>query len=286
MRDLVCELAKYPAKNGKVYDYVKYRYTNTEAKTCEEFSNMEFFAIDTKCPAFLDIMSKTGGFIADITSRLFKKENLDVAYMMLVALPQSTCNFLFDFLYLDEDKKVLKKLVDNNYSDFSYFKKRFESCITDRGSVYDLGYDFLKEQISDKVTVDFDLIVEGRPITKEDTIVVDKDNVRLNDFEANCLAKLGLDIDHYEFKLAFGGIAFIHLSGVAVTTNGEVVKDYQIDPKLNELGIITDEAYIAYTRNNMKNFYGRDVDCDIPIKPYEFMVSPELVKNIDLRYKR
>ena len=286
MRDLVCELAKYTAKNGKVYDYVKYKYTNTEAKTCEEFSNMECFIIDTKCPAFLEIMSKTGGFVADLTSRLFKKENLDVAYMMLVALPQSTCNFLFDFLYLDEDRKVLKKLVDNNYSDFSYFKERFESCITDRGSVFDLDYGFLKEQISDKVTADFDLIVEGRPITKEDTIIIGKDNIKLNGFEARCLSRLGLDIDHYEFKLSFGGISFIHLSGVAVTTTGELVKDYQIDPELSELGITTDEAYIDYTRNNMRKFYSREVDCDIPIKPYEFMVSPELVKNIDLKYKR
>lgn len=286
MRDLVCELAKYTAKNGKVYDYVKYKYTNTETKACEEFNNMECFVIDTKCPAFLDIMSKTGGFIADITSRLFEKENLDVAYMMLVALPQSTCNFLFDFLYLDENKQVLKKLVDNNYSDFSFFKERFKSCITDRGSVYDLNYDFLKEQISDTVSTDFDLIVEGRPITKEDTIIVNKANVRLNDFEAHCLAKLGVDIDHYEFKLAFGGIAFIHLSGVAITTTGDVVKDYQLDPNYVELGITTDELYIEHTKNKMKEFYGRDITCNIPIEPYTFMVSPELMKNIDLKYKR
>ena len=243
---------------------------------------MKYFVIDTKCSTFLDIMSKTGGFIANITSRLFEKENLDVAYMMLVALPQSTCNFLFDFLYLDENKQVLKKLIDNNYSDFSFFKKKFKSCITNWGSVYN----FLKKQISDTVSTDFDLIVEGRPITKEDTIIVNKANVRLNDFEAHCLAKLGIDIDHYEFKLAFGGIVFMHLSGVAVTTTGDVVKDYQIDSSYVELGITTDELYIEYTKNKMKEFYGRDVTYNIPIEPYIFMVSPEIVKNIDLRYKR
>lgn len=286
MRDLVCELAKYTAKNGKVYDYIKYKYTNTEAKAYEEFSNMEYFVIDTKCHTFLDIMSKTGGFIANITSRLFEKENLDVAYMMLVALPQSTCNFLFDFLYLDENKQVLKKLIDNNYSDFSFFKEKFKSCITNWGSVYDLDYNFLKKQISDTVSTDFDLIVEGRPITKEDTIIVNKANVRLNDFETHCLAKLGIDIDHYEFKLAFGGIVFMHLSGVAVTTTGDVVKDYQIDSSYVELGITTDELYIEYTKNKMKEFYGRDITCNISIEPYIFMVSPEIVKNMDLRYKR
>ena len=78
----------------------------------------------------------------------------------------------------------------------------------------------------------------------------------------------------------------MHLSGVAVTTTGDVVKDYQIDSSYVELGITTDELYIEYTKNKMKEFYGRDVTYNIPIEPYIFMVSPEIVKNIDLRYKR
>lgn len=287
MRDLFCELDKYKAKNGKVYDYIKYQYINTETKTCEEFSNMECFIIDTKCPAFIDIMSKTGGFVANMTTRLFKEENLNVAYMMLVVLPQSTCNFLFDFLYLDEDKNVLKKLVDNNYSDFSYFKKKFEPCITDRGSVYDLDFNFLKEQISDTVSADFDLIIENRPITKEDIIIVNKNDINLADYEIESLTKCGIDISHYEFKLDFGGLSFIHLNGVAVTTSGDIVKDYQLDDKYTDKGILTDDAYIEYTRNKMKEFYGRDVDCKIPIEPYTFIISLDSVKKISnsLSYK-
>lgn len=277
MRDLTCELAEYKAKNRKIYNYVKYQYSNTETKTYYEFSNMDYFIIDTKYFAFDEIMSKTGGFVANMTTRLFKEENLNVAYMILAALPQSTCDFLFDFIYLDEDKRVLKKLVDNNYSDFEYFKKKFESCIIDSGSTYDLDYDFLKEQISDTITADFDLIVEGRPITKEDIIIIIKDDINLNNYEIEQLTKYGINIDHYEFKLNFGGLLFIHLDGVAVTTSGDIVKDYQLDSKYVDRGILTDEAYKEYTRKKMKEFYGRNIDCEIPIEPYTFTASLNVV---------
>lgn len=288
MRDLTCTLAQYKDKNGKIYDYVKYQYSNTETRIYDEFSNMDYFIIDTKCIAFDKIMSKTGGFVANTTTRLFKEENLNVAYMILAALPQSTCDFLFDFIYLDEDKRVLKKLVDNNYSDFEYFKKKFESCIIDSGSTYDLDYDFLKEQISDTITADFDLIVEGRPITKEDIIIIIKDDINLNNYEIEQLTKYGINIDHYEFKLNFGGLLFIHLDGVAVTTSGDIVKDYQLDSKYVDRGILTDEAYKEYTRKKMKEFYGRNIDCEIPIEPYTFTASLNAIKKISdkLSYKK
>lgn len=54
---------------------------------------------------------------------------------------------------------------------------------------------------------------------------------------------ININIDHYEFKLNFGGLLFIHLDGVAVTTSGDIVKDYQLDSKYVDRGILTDEAY-------------------------------------------
>lgn len=77
-----------------------------------------------------------------------------------------------------------------------------------------------------------------------------------------------------------------YIFGVAVTTTGDIVEDYQIDSSYVELGITTDELYIEYTKNKMKEFYGRDITCNISIEPYIFMVSPEIVKNMDLRYRR
>lgn len=69
MRDLNFELADY---NGR--KYIKYRYTNTENKVCDDYTNMEYFV-----EKFIEIMSKTGGFVANMTTRLFEKEKLDVS---------------------------------------------------------------------------------------------------------------------------------------------------------------------------------------------------------------
>lgn len=55
------ELANY---NGR--KYIKYRYTNTDNKVCDDYT-------------FIEIMSKTGGFVANMTTRLFEKEKLDVS---------------------------------------------------------------------------------------------------------------------------------------------------------------------------------------------------------------
>lgn len=91
---------------------------------------------------------------------------------MLVAIPQATNSFLFNFVYLDKNKQLLKCYKDSDCMDYIYFRKKFESCTVSRGSVYDLDFDFLKNQISSNVTTDFNLIIEGRPVTKEDTIIV------------------------------------------------------------------------------------------------------------------
>jgi hypothetical protein len=146
MRDLTCKLDNY---NGK--SFLRYEYTDSYEKTCDEFTNMEYFVVDVKCEKFAKIMSAVGGFTAEMTTRLFKKEQLDVYYMMLVALPQATNSFLFNFVYLDKNGKLLTYYRDDNCVDYLYFKKKFESCVVATGSVYDLDFDFLKEQISDNV---------------------------------------------------------------------------------------------------------------------------------------
>lgn len=265
MRDLICELADY---NGR--KYIQYRYTNTDNGVCDDYTNMEYFVVDVKCEKFIKIMSSTGGFVANMTTRLFEKEKLDVYYMMLVAIPQSTNSFLFNFVYLDKNKKLLKYYRDSSYMDYIYFRKKFESCTVSRGSVYDLDFDFLKEQISPNVTTDFDLVIEGRPVTKEDTIIFNDSSACLHEYEKDDIDRRGIEIDHFEFNLDFSGYDTV-LSGVAVTKSGKIVKDYELDSKYKDVN--TDEDYINRKRAELKEFYGHDIDFEIKLEDHEFRIS-------------
>lgn len=58
----------------------------------------------------------------------------------------------------------------------------------------------------------------------------------------------GIVVDHFEFKLDFGGINFVYLTGVAVKASGEVVKDYEMDSDCLRNGVNTFEEYVAYKK--------------------------------------
>lgn len=241
--------------------------------------------VDVKCEKFIKIMSSTGGFVANMTTRLFEKEKLDVYYMMLVAIPQSTNSFLFNFVYLDKNKKLLKYYRDSNCMDYIYFRKKFDSCTVSRGSVYDLDFDFLKEQISPNVTTDFNLIIEGRPVTKEDIIIFNDSSVCLHSYEKDDIDRRGIEIDHFEFNLDFSGYEAT-LIGVAVTKSGKIVKDYELDSKYEDVN--TDEDYINRKRAELKEFYGHDIDFEIKLEDHEFRISFDFARNFSekLSYKK
>lgn len=280
MRDLNFELADY---NGR--KYIKYRYTDTDNKVCEDYTNMEYVVIDVKCEKFIEIMSRTGGFVANMTTRLFEKEKLDVYYMMLVAIPQATNSFLFNFVYLDKNKQLLKCYKDSDCMDYIYFKKKFESCTVSRGSVYDLDFDFLKKQISSNVTTDFNLVIGGRPVTKEDTIIFNDGSICLHEYEKDDVKKRGIEIDHFEFNLDFSNYNTV-LKGVAITRLGKTIKDYELDSKYQD--VMTDEDYINRKRAELKEFYGHDVDFEIKPEVHEFRISLDFARifNDKLSYKK
>lgn len=280
MRDLNFELADY---NGR--KYIKYRYTDTDNKVCEDYTNMEYVVVDVKCEKFIEIMSKTGGFVANMTTRLFEKEKLDVYYMMLVAIPQATNSFLFNFVYLDKNKQLLKCYKDSDCMDYIYFRKKFESCTVSRGSVYDLDFDFLKNQISSNVTTDFNLVIEGRPVTKEDTIIFNDSSICLHEYEKDDVKKRGIEIDHFEFNLDFSNYNTV-LKGVAITQLGKTVKDYELDSKYQD--VMTDGDYINRKQAELKEFYGYDVDFEIKPKVHEFRISLDFARIFSdkLSYKK
>ena len=280
MRDLNFELADY---NGR--KYIKHRYTDTDNKVCEDYTNMEYVVVDVKCEKFIEIMSKTGGFVANMTTRLFEKEKLDVYYMMLVAIPQATNSFLFNFVYLDKNKQLLKYYKDSDCMDYIYFRKKFESCAVSRGSVYDLDFDFLKNQISSNVTTGFNLVIEGRSVTKEDTIIFNDSSICLHEYEKDDIKKRGIEIDHFEFNLDFSNYNTV-LKGVAITQLGKTVKDYELDSKYQD--VMTDGDYINRKQAELKEFYGYDVDFEIKPKVHEFRISLDFARIFSdkLSYKK
>lgn len=132
-------LATYHTKDGKEYNYISYLYHEVNDRGDEKrdtFTNMEYFIIDVKSDIFNNIMESTGGFVANMTTRLFEKENLDVSYLMLVAIPQPNNNFVFKFAYFDNEFNLLKTYIDNNYNDYRYFKNKFKYCTIKKLEVF------------------------------------------------------------------------------------------------------------------------------------------------------
>lgn len=192
-------------------------------------------------------------------------------------------------MYLDKNGKLLTYYRDDNCVDYLYFKKEIWVLRGSNRECLWLDFDFLKEQISDNVTADYDLIVEGRPVTKEDVIVLDfKTNYFcLNDYEQQRVDERGLKIDHFEFKLSFGGRSFVNLSGIAVTTSGETIKTYEMKRKYFKEGVITADDYVKYERNRLNEYFGYDIDYDVKVEDYSFMISLKFAKKCSdkLSYK-
>ena len=233
-RHMDYNLSVYKANDGKDYNYISYLYHTVDERRnekCDSFTNMEYFIIDTKSETFNNIMKKTGGFVANMTTRLFEKQNLNVSYLMLVAIPQSNNNFVFKFAYFDNEFNLLKTFIDNNYTDYKYFKDKFKDCtIKKLGSVFDLlsdeRFNNITKDISYNTSCDFDLIVDGQPID-ENTILYCYD-IDLSPYQKDVLTENNIEVDHFEFKIAYGGMEFVYLNGIAVDTDGNTIKRFQV----------------------------------------------------------
>lgn len=272
-------LATYHAKDGKDYNYISYLYHEENKfgkEVCSSFTNMEYFVIDTKSEAFNSIMKSTGGFVANMTTRLFEEQNLDVSYLMLVAIPQPNNNFVFKFAYFDNEFNLLKTFIDSNYTDYKYFKDKFKDCTIKRlGSVFNLlsdeRFNNITKDISYNTSCDFDLIVDGQPID-ENTILYCYD-IDLTPHQKEVLAKNHIEIDHFEFKIAYGGIEFVYLQGIAVDIDGNTIKRFQANSEYCEKGISTIEQYKEYERKQLSEFFGYPYDSPIKVEDFTITLS-------------
>lgn len=109
----------------------------------------------------------------------------------------------------------------------------------------------------------------------------------MNDYEQQRVDERGLKIDHFEFKLSFGGRSFVNLSGIAVTTSGETIKTYEMKRKYFKEGVITADDYVKYERNRLNEYFGYDIDYDVKVEDYSFMISLKFAKKCSdkLSYK-
>lgn len=165
LKDYVGELKEMCS--GKYLEYY-------DENSGEKFTNAEYFIFDTICEEFQAIMRSTGGFTANMTTRMIEKLNIPCESIMLCCSPSHNNTFLFQFVYLDENRNVLHTEWDNNYFDYKYFKKKFSPCTIQSGCVFDLKkYDYLEEVTNHfkEPSVHFDIQVDGREVTAEDVLV-------------------------------------------------------------------------------------------------------------------
>lgn len=280
-------LSVYKANNGKEYNYISYLYHEVNDRGDEKrdtFTNMEYFIIDVKSDIFNNIMESTGGFVANMTTRLFEKENLDVSYLMLVAIPQPNNNFVFKFAYFDNEFNLLKTYIDNNYNDYRYFKNKFKYCtIKKLGSVFDLisneKFHNITKDISYNTSCDFDLIVDGQPIDENVILYFNDVDLLLTPYKKENLARNNIEIDHFEFKIAYNGIEFVYLKGIAIDTNGDTIKDFQTDAHYSKKGIATIEQYKKLKIKELSDYFGYQYDGPISIDDFSISISLDFAKN-------
>ena len=90
---------EFKLKDYKGNKYIEY----FDEKRNLRFTNAEYFIFDVLSEEFKEIMRTTGGFVANMTTRHIKENQLDAAYIMLCCIPQEYNNFVFKFVYLDKD---------------------------------------------------------------------------------------------------------------------------------------------------------------------------------------
>lgn len=210
-------------ENGISGKYLEYY----DEKSGKKFTNAEYFVFDTICDDFKHIMGHTGGFVAEMTTRMIKKLNLPCESIMLCQTPSNNNTFLFQFVYLGENREVLNVEWDNNYFDYEYFKKKFASCIVEQGCIFDLlKYDYLKEVTKEFKTPTeyFGIKVDGEEISPSDVLVC-KDLCFVK--EEYVEEMIGYGVDHAELEFAFDHLNSVHFRVVFVKEDGSLLPKYQ-----------------------------------------------------------
>lgn len=246
-------------KDGISGKYLEYY----DEKSGKKFTNAEYFIFDTICDDFKAIMSSTGGFTANMTTRMIKKLNIPCESIMLCQTPHSNNTFHFQFVYLDKDRNVLNVEWDNNPFDYEYFKKKFSSCIIEEGCVFDLlKYDYLEEVTKEfkTPTVNFDIQIDGREITPEDVLIC-KDLCFLKEEYVEKFKNLG--VTHAELKLEFNPLNPSNFYVLFVKEDGNYLQNYSALENCKTWEEYKEKNPNDYDDDYYKNLYDTSVSVSI-----------------------
>lgn len=242
---------EFKLKDYKGNKYIEYFDEKRELM----FTNAEYFIFDVLSEEFKEIMRTTGGFVANMTTRHIKENQLDAAYIMLCCIPQEYNNFVFKFVYLDKNYNILTSMYDNNYFDYDYFKKKFSDCIVKEGFIYDLNeidtFNDLVKEFNLSPSINFYFKVEGKDISYNDTFKSTDFSIFKEDIRKN-LEKLKAKAFVLNFDSNY--FNFIGTIGKIIGPNDEILLFYQI-----ESGILDREEYIKFMQEEEPDFSDKDV---------------------------
>lgn len=259
---------KFEKKTYNGHTYIQY---SDESQNLT-FTNAEYFKFNTKSEQFEKIINGVGGFVANMTTRLFRDKNIDVSYIMLCSIPQKYNNYVCAFLYLDKNENIITSLYDNNYFDYKYFKEKFADCIEEEGFVFDLeNNDKLKDITTlfyHDSSIDFDFTVQNNHISYDNTLIYNNIDILQPKLQEK-LQKLNAQSIHFTFDC--NPINFISLKGIIMDDHNNPLKVYQV-----QSGIHDKNEYIKFMQTSYEEYSEDNVDTDV----YEFHTSLDTARNL------
>ena len=259
--------------------YLEYEHQEESGKHML-FTNAEYFMFDVESEEYKNIMSKTGGFVANVTSRYIEENKLDCSYIMLCCIPQEYNDYLFEFLYLDKDKNILRYMKDDNPYDYDYFKDKFKNCTVETGMVYDLenvkSFSKITKQVSPISSPKFSFTVDSKDLDWNDSIFCPENfNFSIFTKETRDVLEMNHGIGSV-LKFDLNALQGFCLKGSVLNGRGEYIPSYKID-----YGVCNEDEYVQmYQRKYPDETDVKKIREDIDTNPFEFRISISMVKSI------
>ncbi len=263
--------------------YLEYEHQEESGKHMF-FTNAEYFMFDVESDEYKYIMSKTGGFVANVTSRYIEENKLDCSYIMLCCIPQEYNDYLFEFLYLDKDKNILRYMKDDNPYDYEYFRDKFKNCTVEAGMVYDLenieSFSKITEQVSPISSPKFSFTVDGKNIEWDSRLFLpESPDFSIFTEEKRDALKMNHGIGSV-FKFNVNTLDGFCLKGHILDGHGEYIPSYKID-----YGVCSEDEYIQIHQKEYPNETNvEEIREDIDTNPFEFTISINMAKSIAHRF--
>lgn len=262
--------------------YLEYEHQEESGKHML-FTNAEYFMFDVESEEYKNIMSKTGGFVANMTSRYIEENKLDCSYIMLCCIPQEYNDYLFEFLYLDKDKNILRYMKDDNPYDYEYFKDKFANCTVETGMVYNLknieSFSKITKQVSPISSPKFSFTVDGKDLDWNDSIFC-PENFNFSIFTKK--TRDALELNHgigSVLKFDLNALQGFCLKGSVLNGRGEHIPSYKIN-----YGVCSENEYIQMLQKKHPDVIDVEkIKEHIAPHPFEFTLSINMAKSIASR---